>query len=63
MKDYKIEYVTPTSEDFKFLYGNKTGVWIKDELIEDSDCIVKVEYLSVEDIVKRFSAKNAVPAK
>ena len=63
MKKYKIEYVTPTSEDFKFLYGNETGIWINDEFSEDLDYIVKVEYLSAEDIIKRFSAKNAVPAK
>ena len=54
MKDCKIEYITPTSEDFKFLYGNETGIWINDEFIEDSNYAIKVEYLKEEDIIKRF---------
>ena len=58
MEKYRIEYITPTSEDFEFLCGNETGVWINDEFIEDSDYIIKVEYLSEEDIIKRFSAKK-----
>ena len=55
--------IIPTAKSFEFLYGNETGIWINDEFIEDSDYTVKVEYLSVEDIIRRFSAKNAVPAK
>lgn len=54
-KDYKIEYITSTSEDFKFLYGNETGVWINDAIpIEDSDYVCKTEKLSIEQIIERF---------
>lgn len=54
-KDYKIEYITSTSEDFEFLYGNETGVWINDEIpIEDSNYVIKTEKLSIEQIIERF---------